>query len=583
MEEVDLVVVGAGSYGLCAAKTYLEINPSANVVILDAESSIGGVWAKHRLYKNLNTNNVFGSYEFYDFPMDAKAFGAEYGKNIPGETVHAYLNAYAKHFSLTDKIRLRSRVVCAEHKEDPSSWLLTVDSNSDGMEATVGALSVILTRKLMIATGLTSQAHLPRFKGQDSFGAPVFHSRNMVKYEDAVLHPDKSVVVYGGGKAAWDMAYSCATSGATVNLVIRKCGRGPAWMTFPTITPLKIYLEHILLTRCATWMSPCIWATSGPLKFLHETWLGRQFVKGFWGIVKRDVQTAIGYSKHQEMKKLRPWIDPFWVNTTISILNYPSNFFDLVKNGQIRVHIADITSLSERTVHLSNGISIEADALVCGTGWQVRSGISFLPKGIDEQLGVPWGREPLDKSLLEAADEHILRQFPQLKGASDVDKGFKHFASDSETLSPHPFRLVRFIAPPKLKDRSIVFLGMVGNIDTTPTAAVQALWATAYFSGELEIRPIVQRPVDPKPTDGEDETDWEVALHTQFSIWRYRDGMRMRNPDFVFESIPYIDMMLRDLGVKVFRKKGRFAEHFTVYKARDYQGLVDEWKAKNKH
>ncbi|KAM5464416.1 hypothetical protein MauCBS54593_006929 [Microsporum audouinii] len=583
MEEVDLVVVGAGPYGLCAAKTYLEVNPSANVVLLEAESSIGGVWAKHRLYKNLSTNNVFGSYEFPDLAMDAETFGAEKGKHIPGETMYAYMNAYAKKFCLTERTRLRTRLVSAEHRENPSSWLLTVDANSDGMEAAVGTLSTILTSKLMLATGLTSRAHLPRFKGQESFEAPVFHSRNMPKHENDLLHHDKSVVVYGGGKAACDMAYTCAASGASVDLVIREHGRGPAWTSGPRITPFKVYLEHLLLTRCTTWMSPCIWATSRPLKFFHETWFGQKLVNTFWGLVKNDVVTTNKYNKHPEVKKLTPWVDPFWVSTSLSILNYPSDFFDLVRNGQIKVHIADIVSLSKQTVHLSSGTSLKADALICGTGWEARSAVTFLPEGIDGQLGVPWGPEPLDKSLLEAADKHILRQFPQLGVSLKVNEQFKHFSADSETLSAHPYRLIRFMAPPKLKDRSIVFLGTAANVDTPVTASIQALWATAYLSGQLEVRPLIQRPAEPKPAADEDETDWEVALHSQFSIWRFRDGMRMRNPDFVFESIPYLDLMLRDLGLQQFRKKGFLRENFTVYRPRDYQGLVDEWKAKNKH
>ncbi|EFQ98442.1 hypothetical protein MGYG_01470 [Nannizzia gypsea CBS 118893] len=581
MEAVDLVIVGAGPYGLSAAKTYLEVYPSANVVVLEAESSIGGVWAKHRLYKDLCTNNVFGSYEFPDLAMDTETFGAEKGKPIPGPTMHAYMNAYAKKFSLTERIRLRTRLVSAEHREDPSSWLLTVDENSDGMEATVGGTSTILTRKLIMATGMTSRPHLPKFKGQDTFEAPIFHSKNMPKYESDLLHPDKTVVVYGGGKTAWDMAYICAAAGVSVNFVIRENGRGPAWMTRARITPLKILLEYLLLTRCTTWMSPCIWATTGPTKFLHETWLGRKVINGFWALVKNDVVTANKYNKHPEVKKLTPWLDPYWVATSLSILNYPSDFFDFVRSGQIKVHIADIDSLSSRTVHLSNGTSLGADAVICGTGWEARSPVTFLPDGIEEQLGVPWAPEPLDKSLLEAADKHILRQFPQLKTSAKVNERYKHYSADAETQSSHPYRLIRFMAPPRLKDRSIVFLGTATNIDTPITAQVQALWATAYLSDRLEVRPLVARPAEPKPTAEEDKTDWEVALHSQFSIWRYREGMRMRNPDFVFESIPYIDLMLQDLGLQHRRKKGFFRENFTVYRPREYQGMIDEWKAKN--
>ena len=65
----DLVIIGAGVHGLAMAKTYLEVNPKDKVQLLDSQASIGGVWAKERLYPGLKTNNMIGTYEFSDFPM----------------------------------------------------------------------------------------------------------------------------------------------------------------------------------------------------------------------------------------------------------------------------------------------------------------------------------------------------------------------------------------------------------------------------------------------------------------------------------------------------------------------------------
>lgn len=45
-EQVDLVVIGAGIYGIQAARTCLEIHPHKNVVILEASNAVGGVWSR---------------------------------------------------------------------------------------------------------------------------------------------------------------------------------------------------------------------------------------------------------------------------------------------------------------------------------------------------------------------------------------------------------------------------------------------------------------------------------------------------------------------------------------------------------
>lgn len=48
-----LTVSITGWYGLAAAKTYLTLQPTANVLIIDDDSSVGGVWSQKRLYPNL--------------------------------------------------------------------------------------------------------------------------------------------------------------------------------------------------------------------------------------------------------------------------------------------------------------------------------------------------------------------------------------------------------------------------------------------------------------------------------------------------------------------------------------------------
>jgi cation diffusion facilitator CzcD-associated flavoprotein CzcO len=43
-------------------KTYRDVHPNASIVMLDKGTSIGGVWAKDRLYPGLRTNNHFQTF-----------------------------------------------------------------------------------------------------------------------------------------------------------------------------------------------------------------------------------------------------------------------------------------------------------------------------------------------------------------------------------------------------------------------------------------------------------------------------------------------------------------------------------------
>ena len=88
-------------------------------------------------------------------------------------------------------------------------------------------------------------------------------------------------------------------------------------------------------------------------------------------ILNTDVVAANGFDSHPEVGKLKPWNPAFWVGSGLSSHKYvisrslfdsssieqlltpytsntsklPSELFDLVEEGRIRVYIADITRI----------------------------------------------------------------------------------------------------------------------------------------------------------------------------------------------------------------------------------------------
>ena len=214
-----------GWYGLAAAKQYHSTFPDDSLVVYDSQSSIGGTWAEERLYPDLKSNHLLGSYEYPDFPMQPIATSLKIGKDhIPGPIIHSYLNAYASHFSIDLCIRLKTKVTAAEHQNtENGGWVLSlVVDNKE---------SQILARRLIVATGLTSEPIVRSFTGQDVFGGPVFHGKEFPQNKNT-LQEKQSVTILGGSKFAWDAAYSYAKSGVEVHWVIsgtllsiRICGR----------------------------------------------------------------------------------------------------------------------------------------------------------------------------------------------------------------------------------------------------------------------------------------------------------------------------------------------------------------------
>lgn len=198
---------------MATAKGYHQLHPDRKLVILEINSSLGGTWAKERLYPGLRTNNMLGTYEFPDFPMDSKTFGVQPGEHMTGAVMHEYLTKYAEKFDVIDKIRYRSKVLVAEHQDGPEGgWILTVQTDSKETK--------IATKKLIFATGITSEPFLPHIDGQEKFGAPLFHTRDFLQ-NASILDSAKSVTVFGGTKSAWDAAYAFGIKGIKVNWVIR--------------------------------------------------------------------------------------------------------------------------------------------------------------------------------------------------------------------------------------------------------------------------------------------------------------------------------------------------------------------------
>lgn len=95
---------------LAAAKQFHCTQPDRPLAIFESEAPLGGTWADHRLYPGLGSNNLLVTYEYPDFPMDAK-FGVKPNEHIPGAAVNKYLKASAEQFGIANKVRLRTKVL----------------------------------------------------------------------------------------------------------------------------------------------------------------------------------------------------------------------------------------------------------------------------------------------------------------------------------------------------------------------------------------------------------------------------------------------------------------------------------------
>ncbi|KAI0593185.1 hypothetical protein F4775DRAFT_608207 [Biscogniauxia sp. FL1348] len=595
MEELDCVVVGAGCYGLAAAQQFHRTQPGCSLAIFDSQVSLGGTWADTRLYPGLKSNNLLGTYEYPDFPMSSDKFDVQPGRHVPAKSMNAYLKAYASHFGIAGFIRVQTKVLCAEHQDTAEGgWILTVAALGQDEKK-------VYARRLIIATGLTSEAFLPHFDGQETFGGRIFHGKEFQQNSDT-LTTSRAVTVFGGTKFAWDAVYAYATAGVKVNWVIRSSGHGPCWISPPYVTPLKKWIEKLANIRFLTWFSPCIWGWAdgytGIRDFFHSTAVGRFIVDTFWKILGGDVVALNKYDAHPDTAKLKPWTEAMFTGASFSILNYDQDIFELVKSDMVDVHVGEIDHLSPGKVHLADGTAFESDVLLANTGWKHTPPMKFLPEGIERELGIP--HEPSHNAPAEdlanqheltlQADGEILRRFPRLQRQPVWNRHYvpltdqKGISSEDEVTPCKPltpYMLYHFLVPPSprfLRTRDVAFVGMVSNFSNLITAQISGLWVSAYFSGKLAIDPAAALDDEASLR----KLQYETLLYNRWGKWRYPTDWGSKNPNFIFDAVPYLDLLQRDLGLNPHRKKGWLAEISDPYGPEDYRQLDEEWMAKSK-
>ncbi|KAI0186285.1 hypothetical protein EV127DRAFT_439365 [Xylaria flabelliformis] len=612
MEEFDCVVIGAGWYGLAAASQFHYTQPDKSLVILDAQLSIGGTWAEERLYPTLKSNNLLGTYEYPGFPMSSDRFDVKPGQHIKGTAINSYLNAYAEHTGIADLVRFNHKVLSAEHRDThDGGWILTIAAPGKGEKKA-------LARHLIFATGMTSQAFLPHFDGQEDFedaGGRIFHGKYFKENSDT-LKTARAVTIFGATKSGWDAVYAYASAGVKVNWVVRSRGHGPCWITSPYATPLKIRAEKLANTRFITWFSPCIWGEADGYgwirRFFHNTAIGRFLVNKLYSTIAGEVLEHNNYDAHPDTAKLKPWTDFMFTADSISTLNYAQDIFPLIKSDLVNVYVGEIDHLSAGKVHLADGTAFESDVFFAGTGWKHVPSIKFLPEGIEAELGIP--HQPKtdssapardlanQQSLIEAADKEILQRFPRLRDQPvwnphykpmTQQKGIDSAANEVTPYTPlTPYMLHRFMVPASsrfLRTRDVAFTGMMSNFSNAITAHLCGLWISAFFAGKLAIDEDDEGPSTSKTSligdsgnfsrdkKGGRSLRYETVLFNRWGKWRYPTDWGNRRPAFTFDAVPYFDMLQRDLGLNPHRKGGWFAEIMQPYGPNDYQDVNDEW------
>ncbi|KAK3683186.1 hypothetical protein LTR37_020471 [Vermiconidia calcicola] len=570
--KLDLIVVGAGVYGICAANTYLQLHPTADIVVLDSDEDAGGVWSNSRLYPQFwsQTGERLGGYPDSAFKVPE---GAErYHDLFEAKHLTKYLEDYVTGQAYNGR-SLRKRFVfrCWVNnlQKDGDAW--NIQANLEGKNVTYRA------GKVIVATGLTSVPNMPQLPGKEHFRGSVLHQKTfgnskILTPEETEVEQHTHITILGGSKSASDMAYAAATdinAPRKVSWIIRTSGSGPLILTkaqgfgkYRSLPELGSIRAIANLSSANPYLHET-WFSS----FLHKTWLGEWLLQKIWSQSETESAAIANYDGREGallgFEKLRTETSIRWRSGSVGILQ-KDDFWDVVARN-VRVHRGDVAELTVDAVVLDDGTEVRTDVLLCATGWKQQHSCFSTEEAA--RLGLPLNlndsRELVEQSqqhwskLEEEADRKVLSRWPYLTNAPK---------SKARPIRTTPYRLYNLTLP--VSDQSIAFLGLQLVPNSYHTALAQTLYAIAGLDGVLKLPP-------------KEEMEKEVAFIDRWCARRYPVHGHLGNV-LDYEMVSFTDYLLKQLGLSSHRTKASWwADMTDPVVASDYAALVEEYRKKH--
>ena len=491
-----IAIIGAGISGIAFAGILRRFGHEC--ILYEKRESIGGIWAL--AYPDVRLQNSYEQYGFVDFPWPERP-----DQHPTARQILDYLHAAVAHFDLD----VRLRHVVTGLSETANGWSLTAEHN--------GAQETLAFDYAIVAIGqYAEEKYRPEFPGEADFAGTIMTEREVESLE---VFRGQRVAVVGFGKSAVDMASFAAPIAGRVSHVFRT----PRWLI-----PFRICGVHFtypFFARATTAFMPS-WVHGGRLeRALHR--YAAPLVSGFWTaigiIVKAHIRRhARGRDEAaaQRLAKVTPR-HGFAPDLRSATAMAPLAYYELVADGVIEPHHAEVKGFSADSLELANGERIEADVVVLSVG----------------------SKTPV---------------FPFLPAA----------CRDVLECEPDGVQLYRHLLHPRLP--RLAFAGYNHGFMHVPCAEISALWLCAALRGDIELPDSVaqERSI-------ETILAWKRA-HIQF------EPSRSCAVSTRFQQ--YMDAMLLELGISPYRKLPNLvAEGFGRYGSFDYHGIVAAYLAASPH
>ena len=364
----QVLIVGGGQGGLALAARLRMLNVPA--LVIDRHPRIGDQWRKR--YRSLSLHDPV----WYDH-MPYLPFPQHWPVYTPKDRIADWLEAYANILELN--VWTDAECLSAEPGEKGAPWRVRVRRGARDIE--------LRPVELVMAVGNAGYPRMPDFAGADRFQGQLLHSS---AHSGGEGMGGKRVVVIGANNSAHDIAADLVESGASVTMVQR--------------SSTLIVRQETLMKR----MVRPLWSEEAEARGLSTELadlLGVSLPIRMQEAFSRDGWTAIAEADAPFYERLRAAgfaldFGPDGTGLGMKYLRTASGYYidvgasDMIADGRIALRSGvDVKQLEPAGVRLSDGSLLEADVVVCATGfgsmeeWVER----LISPDVAARIGRCWG------------------------------------------------------------------------------------------------------------------------------------------------------------------------------------------------
>ena len=358
IEQVDVLIVGAGLSGVGAACHLQRGCPGKTFAIVESRASIGGTWDLFR-YPGIRSDSDMFTLGYSFKPWKAAKALAD------GSSIRSYVREAAAEHDVERRIRFNTRVVRAEWSSESARWTVEMERTDTGERSRMSC------NFLFGCTGYYryDEGYTPDFEGVERFQGQIVHPQHWPENLD---YEGKRVLIIGSGATAVTLLPAMTDQAAHVTML----QRSPSYvLSIPGSDPIALLLRKVLPAKTA---------------YAVLRWKNVLLAMGLYGLsqrlpsLMRRVLRKGAISKLPEGYAVDTHFNPTYKPWDQRMCMVPDgDFFDAISKGDASVVTDRIDTFTENGVRLASGDELEADIVITATGLNllVMGGITLAVDG----------------------------------------------------------------------------------------------------------------------------------------------------------------------------------------------------------